>query len=127
MVTVMFRSAPIAYVLFAIGIASLAASPSTGAFARSLVTLEGTVEHVFNNKFVLRHHSGRVLVDTGPPWFAERIFHMGEPLEVHGQLSNGELDAISIRRADGTEERIRNRSGPPPWAGIPRRLHGDQR
>lgn len=92
--------------------------------ARNGVEIAGTVRHVFGNEFVLEDATGSVLVDTGPEWFEQRRFSVGERLVVRGEMDDGDLDAFSITHADGTVTTIRPRSGPPPWAGG-RGRHGD--
>jgi hypothetical protein len=57
-----------------------------------------------------------VLVATGPEWFAERTFAVGERLVVTGEMDRGEFDAFTVTRADGSVDRIRPADGPPPWS-----------
>jgi hypothetical protein len=75
------------------------------------------VTHAFGNAFVLEDETGSVLVETGPEWFAERTFAVGERLVVTGEMDGGEFDAFTVTRADGSVDRIRPAAGPPPWAG----------
>ncbi len=81
------------------------------------VRIAGEVTDVFANAFVLEDESGSVLVETGPEWFAERTFTVGERLVVTGEMDDGAFEAFTVTRADGGVERIRPADGPPPWAG----------
>ncbi len=73
------------------------------------------------NEWILQTASGVVLVDAGPLWYHTIPVAMGETLTVVGEFDNGEFDAFSITRADGTVVPIRDPQGPPPWAGGPNR------
>lgn len=81
------------------------------------IRIAGEVTDVFGNAFVLEDETGSVLVETGPEWFAERTFTVGERLVVTGEMDDGEFDAFTVTRADGSVDRIRPAEGPPPWAG----------
>jgi uncharacterized protein YdeI (BOF family) len=93
----------------AVGIGQLASTDN--------VVIDGTVEQVFGNKFLLKDNTGVALVDTGPRSHATRTFVVGERLKVRGKLDNSEFEARQITRADGAMETIRPDRGPPPWAG----------
>ncbi len=93
-----------------------------------IVTLRGTVAIVLDlNEFLLDDGTGQIVVDAGPPWYAQinvprgatvtvtgEIDHMGPP----GNRRGIDLDACRIEGPEGTIE-IRDCSftGPPPWAG----------
>jgi hypothetical protein len=81
------------------------------------VTISGTATDVFGNAFVLKDATGTALVETGPAWFKQRNFRVGEQLSVTGVVDGGSFDAWRIVRGDGSVETIRNAEGPPPWAG----------
>jgi uncharacterized protein YdeI (BOF family) len=85
------------------------------------VTIEGQVADIFGNKFVLEDGSGRVLVESGPPWHHQLSIRRGESVSVTGRLDGDTFDAYTIRAADGRVQVIRPAFGPPPWAGGPNR------
>lgn len=81
-------------------------------------TLSGQVVSVVGNNFTLSDGSGQVIVDAGPIWWQQINLSPGEQVTVTGELGrSGELDAFSIRRANGSVIEIRSPAGPPPWAG----------
>ncbi len=81
------------------------------------IRIEGEVTQVFGNAFVLADATGAVLVDTGPERFERRSFEVGERLTVTGEMDDGDFDAFTITRADGTVIEVRPPHGRPPWAG----------
>jgi hypothetical protein len=85
------------------------------------VTIRGEVTDVFGNKFVVEDESGRVLVETGPPWHSRVAMEVGETVTVTGEPEDGGFEAFTIRRADGETIAIREPGRRPPWAGGPDR------
>jgi hypothetical protein len=89
--------------------------------------IEGKVTHVFGNKFVLADETGSVLVDTGPRWFKQRAFKVGEVLKVRGEVDEQEFEARTVSRASGEVDTIRADRGPPPWSGKARKAESRDR
>jgi uncharacterized protein YdeI (BOF family) len=85
------------------------------------IAISGTVKSVVGNDFVLDDGTGQVIIDAGPRWYRALTFTPGERLTVIGEYDDGEFDAFTIKRANGTTLQIRPASGPPPWAGERRR------
>jgi len=81
------------------------------------LTIAGRVTSVVGNSFTLDDGTGTVIVDAGPRWWQAITVEPGESLRVTGEMDNGEFDAFSITKADGSVIQIRPASGPPPWAG----------
>lgn len=90
------------------------------------ITIEGTVESVVGNNFILEDETGQVIVDAGPRWYQEVNVSPGEEVTVVGEADrDGEFDAFSITKENGTTITIRPATeGPPPWAGGPNRRSG---
>jgi len=97
-----------------------------------IVTLSGTVEqYVDRNEFLLFDGTGRIVADPGPPWFRQINIPPGTRVTVVGQIdwmgprgqrTGVDLDACSILTPTETISiRDCNFSGPPPWAGGPKR------
>ncbi|MEG4519815.1 MULTISPECIES: NirD/YgiW/YdeI family stress tolerance protein [unclassified Microcoleus] len=80
-------------------------------------TISGTVFSVVGNDFILDDGTGQVIVDAGPRWWRQVNLTKNERVTVVGEMDEGEFDAFSIKRADGTTIEIRSPEGPPPWAG----------
>jgi hypothetical protein len=81
------------------------------------VSISGTVKSVVGNDFVLEDGTGEVIIDAGPRWYRPLNFSPGERLTVTGEYDDGEFDAFTIRRENGTLIEVRPASGPPPWEG----------
>ncbi|MEQ8974766.1 MAG: NirD/YgiW/YdeI family stress tolerance protein [Coleofasciculus sp. C1-SOL-03] len=81
------------------------------------ITLSGTVVSVVGNDFILDDGTGQIIVDAGPRWWQEINLSAGEKVTVIGEIDEGEFDAFSITRSDGSLINIRPSEGPPPWAG----------
>lgn len=81
-----------------------------------LITISGTVKSVVGNEFTLNDGTGELIVDPGPRWWKKIDVSPGERVTVIGEFDDDELDAFKIIRANGEEIKIRDRSGPPPWA-----------
>jgi len=79
-------------------------------------TISGTVVSVVGNDFILDDGTGQVIVDAGPRWWRQVNLTKNERVTVVGEMDEGEFDAFSIKRADGTTIEIRSPEGPPPWA-----------
>lgn len=87
-------------------------------------SLTGTVVgygEVDENEWLLETERGVVRVDAGPRWYQTISLEMNEAVTIVGELDEGEFDAFTITRADGTVISVRPSQGPPPWAGGPRR------
>ncbi len=111
---------PLCLLLAALVVAAapaLADTPIGDLHANPGVRITGTVTHVFGNEFVLEDDTGHVLVDTGPEWYRSHDFAVGEPLTVIGEMDDGDFDAFTVIRQDGSELTVRPVAGPPPWAG----------
>ncbi|MEG4504723.1 NirD/YgiW/YdeI family stress tolerance protein [Microcoleus sp. F6_B4] len=80
-------------------------------------TISGKVVSVVGNDFILDDGTGQVIVDAGPRWWRQVNVTKNERLTVTGEMDEGEFDAFSIKRTDGTVINIRSPQGPPPWAG----------
>lgn len=78
--------------------------------------IAGEITAVFGNKFVLRDATGQVLVDTGPRWFRQHRFTVGERVTVTGEMDDDDFDAWRVTRADGSVLVVQSGRGPPPWA-----------
>ncbi|MBW4644864.1 MAG: DNA-binding protein [Goleter apudmare HA4340-LM2] len=86
------------------------------------ITVSGKVTQIVGNDFIVDDGTGQLIVDAGPRWWREINLKSGEQVAVTGELGrNGELDAFSITRGDGSVIDIRPPQGPPPWAGGSRR------
>jgi len=87
-----------------------------------LVRISGVVQQLHDDDgFYLTDSSGRVLVETGPPWYQPMPVQVGERITVLGLLDDEDFDAYRILWEDGRELAIRPEQGPPPWAGGRRR------
>jgi uncharacterized protein YdeI (BOF family) len=69
------------------------------------------------NEWILDDGSGRLIVDAGPRWWRQINVSLGDNLTVVGEMDNGEFDAFSVTKSNGTVINIRSSEGPPPWAG----------
>ncbi|WP_413163016.1 DNA-binding protein [Capilliphycus salinus ALCB114379] len=85
------------------------------------LTITGVVTAVFGNEFVVDDGTGQILVEAGPPWYHQIRINQGEAVTVVGEYDDDDFDAFTITRQDGTVLNIRPASGPPPWAGGPKR------
>jgi uncharacterized protein YdeI (BOF family) len=81
------------------------------------ITISGEVTNVVGNDFILDDGTGQVIVDAGPRWWKEINLTPGERVTVTGEMDEGEFDAFSIQRQDGSIIQIRSPDGPPPWSG----------
>lgn len=108
-------TAAIASVMLSGGLAM--AQVPIGSLHGPRVEVRGTIAEVFGNRFILEDDSGRILVETGPEWYRDHDFAVGERITVEGEVEEGSLDAFLLRREDGSEIRVRPADGPPPWAG----------
>jgi RNase P/RNase MRP subunit p29 len=77
----------------------------------------GTVSAEFGNRFVLETETGKVLVDAGPSWYRDLDLTAGEKVIVTGRREGGKLEALTLRRGDGSVVTIRSSSDAAPWAG----------
>ncbi|MEN9205951.1 MAG: hypothetical protein Q6K99_02135 [Thermostichales cyanobacterium BF4_bins_65] len=85
------------------------------------VRIQGTVQAVVGNEFILSDGTGQVIVDAGPRWYHQLNIRPGEQLTVIGEYDDDDFDAFQIIRANGEVMTIRSPGGPPPWAGGRRR------
>ncbi len=111
-------------------IADIQADPNR--YVGLVVTLSGTVgQYVDRNEFLLSDGTGQIVTDPGPPWFRQINIPVGTPVTVIGQIdwmgSRGQRTGVDLDacRIETPTETITIRdcrfSGPPPWAGGPRR------
>jgi RNase P/RNase MRP subunit p29 len=77
----------------------------------------GTILAEFGNRFVLEAGTGKVLVDAGPSWYRDLDLTAGEKVIVTGRREGGKLEALTLRRGDGSVVTIRSSSDVAPWAG----------
>ncbi len=114
-------------------IGQIQANPGT--YLDQILTLRGTVDRVLDpNEFLLDDGTGQIVVDAGPPWYAQIDVPLGATVTVTGQIDHMgppgkrrgiDLDACRIEGPGSTFE-IRDCRfiGPPPWAGPPPRDRG---
>ncbi len=69
------------------------------------------------NEWIIEDSSGRVRVDAGPRRWRNINLSEGETITVVGEMDDGEFDAFSITKSNGSIIEIRSPQGPPPWAG----------
>jgi uncharacterized protein YdeI (BOF family) len=111
-------------------IADIQADPNR--YVGLIVTLSGTVgQYVDLNEFLLSDGTGQIVTDSGPPWFRRINIPVGTPVTVIGQIDwmgpRGQRTGVDLNacRIETPTETIAIRdcsfSGPPPWAGGPRR------
>jgi uncharacterized protein YdeI (BOF family) len=81
------------------------------------ITISGKVISVVGNNFTLSDGTAEVIVDAGPHWWKQLNVSRGEQLTVIGKMDEGEFDAFSVTKSNGTVINIRPSEGPPPWAG----------
>ncbi|WP_374711166.1 DNA-binding protein [Roseiflexus sp.] len=93
-----------------------------------VVTVRGaTGAYVDRNEFLFDDGTGQIVVDSGPPWFRQVSIAIGTPVTVTGQIDRMrgggiDLDACQITTPTETIQiRDCSFSGPPPWAGGPKR------
>lgn len=80
-------------------------------------TISGRVTSVVGNDFTIDDGTGQVIVDAGPRWYQPVNVSLGERVTVVGEMDEGEFDAFSITKSNGSVIQIRSPFGPPPWAG----------
>lgn len=68
------------------------------------------------NEWILNDGSGQVKVEAGPRRWRNINLSEGETITVLGEMDDGEFDAFSITRSNGSIINIRSPKGPPPWA-----------
>jgi hypothetical protein len=93
-----------------------------GPAARAVV-LEGEIEVLRPNRFILRDETGEIRLETCPPWYRLLPLRPGERISTLGELaprSRWLLDRPSfvvhrLRRQDGSEIALRFGEGIPPW------------
>jgi uncharacterized protein YdeI (BOF family) len=88
-----------------------------------VATLEGAVEVLRPNHFLLRDQTGAIRLETCPSWYRLLPLHPGEQVRIQGELaprSRWHMDqpvfiVHRLRRQDGEEIVLRYNQGPPPW------------
>lgn len=68
------------------------------------------------NEWIIEDSSGQVRVEAGPRRWRNINLSEGETITVLGEMDDGEFDAFSITRSNGSIINIRSPKGPPPWA-----------
>jgi uncharacterized protein YdeI (BOF family) len=105
---------------------AIAQTPIGELFSSRDREIAGEVVDVFGNKFVVSDATGRILVDAGPGWWQRIEVTRGERVRVTGELDEGEFDARTIVRGDGSVIQVRPADGPPPWAGGRHKREGER-
>jgi hypothetical protein len=85
--------------------------------------LEGEVELLRPNRFLLRDESGEIRLETCPVWYRALVLRPGERVRVQGELAPRKrwlLDRPSfvvhrLRREEGPEIVLRHADGSPRW------------
>ncbi|MEG4274395.1 MULTISPECIES: NirD/YgiW/YdeI family stress tolerance protein [unclassified Microcoleus] len=88
--------------------------------AKTGITISGRVVgfgEADENEWIIEDSSGRVRVDAGPRRWRNINLSEGETITVVGEMDDGEFDAFSITKSNGSIIEIRSPQGPPPWAG----------
>jgi hypothetical protein len=87
------------------------------------VTLQGRIEVLRPNWFLLRDATGAIVLETCPTWYRRLPLRPGERISVQGELAprgcwrmGQPLFMVQrLRREDGTQIALRFGPGPPPW------------
>lgn len=120
-------------IVLAAGLSAAALSPISasaqdtqpiGAFNDAPATIEGTVDRIIENTFVVQDGTGEMIVETAPPWYMDIDLSPGATVTVAGEVEERQegppkMEAFTIRTESGDVIEIRNGPGPPPWAGGP--------
>jgi hypothetical protein len=85
--------------------------------------LEGAVEVLRPNRFLLRDQTGAIRLETCPPWYRLLTLHPGERVRVQGELAPRTRWLMDrpifvvhrLRREAGAEIVLRYNQGSPPW------------
>ncbi|MGB3268109.1 MAG: hypothetical protein WBA89_29670 [Microcoleus sp.] len=86
---------------------------------RTATTISGKVVglgEADENEWIIDDGSGEVRVDGGSRKKRNINLSQGETIVVVGEMDDGEFDAFSITRSDGSIVNIRSPKGRPPWA-----------
>ncbi len=88
--------------------------------SRTPTTISGKVVsfgEADENEWIIDDGSGRITVDAGPRSWRDINVSKGETIRVVGEMDDGEFDAFSITRSNGSVINIRSPKGPEPWEG----------
>lgn len=88
--------------------------------SRTPTTISGKVVsfgEADENEWIIDDGSGRIKVDAGPRSWRDIKVSKGETIRVVGEMDDGEFDAFSITRSNGSVINIRSPKGPEPWEG----------
>ena len=85
--------------------------------------MQGEVDVLRPNRFVLRDGSGEIRLETCPVWYRPLPLRPGERIRVQGELAprhrwllnRPSFVVYRLRRQDGQEIVLRYDEGPPPW------------
>jgi len=88
-----------------------------------VAVLEGEIEVLRPNRFLLRDRTGAIRLETCPVWYRPLPLRPGERVRVIGELAprsrwrmNHPVFVVHrLRRHDGPEIVLRYNQGPPPW------------
>ena len=69
------------------------------------------------NEWIIDDGSGRITVDAGPRSWRDIKVSKGETIRVVGEMDDGEFDAFSITRSNGSVINIRSPKGREPLEG----------
>ncbi|MCW6053998.1 NirD/YgiW/YdeI family stress tolerance protein [Lyngbya sp. CCAP 1446/10] len=108
----------------------LSSGAATSAFAQSLtrisnlrpsrtpITISGKVVgfgDADENEWIIDDGSGQIRIDAGPRSWRDINVSKGETIRVVGEMDDGEFDAFSITRSNGSVINIRSPKGREPW------------
>ncbi|MEG5060621.1 NirD/YgiW/YdeI family stress tolerance protein [Microcoleus sp. A2-C5] len=108
----------------------LSSGAATSTFAQSLtrisnlrpsrtpITISGKVVgfgDADENEWIIDDGSGQIRIDAGPRSWRDINVSKGETIRVVGEMDDGEFDAFSITRSNGSVINIRSPKGREPW------------
>lgn len=67
------------------------------------------------NEWIIDDGSGRIRVDAGPRRWRDINVSKGETIRVVGEMDDGEFDAFSVTRSNGSVINIRSPQNREPW------------
>ncbi len=88
--------------------------------SKTPITISGKVVGLGDaddNEWIIDDGSARIRVDAGPRSWRNINVSKGETIRVVGEMDDGEFDAFSITRSNGSVINIRSPKGPEPWEG----------
>ncbi|MEG3936675.1 NirD/YgiW/YdeI family stress tolerance protein [Microcoleus sp. S36b_A3] len=68
-----------------------------------------------DNEWIIDDGSGQIRIDAGPRSWRNINVSKGETIRVVGEIDDGEFDAFSITRSNGSVINIRSPKGREPW------------